>query len=155
MADRKTLIEAGEAFFQLATEYLVDVVPDGINWEDAEPGIDSARVAVGDVIDQMRDEMGVEQISVGSKARWGWWLVIGRVDGDDEDSAAWIRCDGEEQAIANFKRTMIDRLKKEDHAGEDDYEYDEDDEPIYINWVIFTDIGKPQIVGSPHFSFNF
>jgi hypothetical protein len=151
--ERRALVLAAQAFLDQATSYLLETVPAGVNWEDEQPTVDGARTAAGDVIDQMNDEMGAIPAykAEKTKERFGWWVAIGRVADDDEDSVAWIRCGSEEQAIENLKRVLVERLKENDHSGEEGYEYDEDEEPIYTTWTFFCGDSRPEIFTSPHF----
>ena len=56
MADKKELLERAQAFVDEATSYLLDTVPDGINWEDEHPDVDAARTAVMDMIEALKGE---------------------------------------------------------------------------------------------------
>ena len=151
MADKNALIVAAKEFFTEASAYLRATVKGDAAWETEQPEVDSARTAVSEMLEAIGPEEEVthaKQEDNGSKE--GWWMVIGSVGNDDEDSAAWIRCNSEAVAIANFRQVMINRLRDNEYAGEEGWEYDEEADPIYINWIIFTGETRPKIISSPN-----
>lgn len=72
-----------------------------------------------------------------------FWLITGRVDGDDEDTALTFPCNNVEEARQNF----IDYLRNDQLQNE----VGDEDTPIYINTVACSPT-PIEIVSTPPYS---
>lgn len=68
-----------------------------------------------------------------------YFIVVGRVSGDDEDSCNIVEADTAEDAEVEFKNWI---------ANLNDIEIDDSDYPIYVNYVIQSET-QPVIVSGP------
>lgn len=68
------------------------------------------------------------------------YIVIGRVEGDDDDSMKLIACDNHDQALDDFSGWIIDENSDEERT------ITEDD--VIVSWTIKCDT-KPEILCSP------
>lgn len=68
-----------------------------------------------------------------------YYIVIGRIEGDDDDSMKLIACDNHDTALDAFSEWIIKGYEGEGTITDDD---------LIVSWIIKCDT-KPEILCSP------